>query len=365
MNQIDTAISEVENVETQMDDYDQTLCHIRDAMEKMREKNEMIEIANSNNIKLLQGLEKVVSQLDLPIVHQVALTETDLTGKGLEGAILAGKALQNAMNSDIDPALLRLTAVQDQRKRFEKWKAKFSQTISRHLNNLFIHLGNDIGDTHSHGHHELTLPKHNHHRELLVYQELMHWMKTMDRKAYEGLTKVYTSSLSKVYERDIRSFFERAKTIINVKKDDEMNTSVSGKLKSTPAKQTVSHLYGILGISKDQWSAGIDQNERQRFDSILEKVLTELEPTALSEQLFCINFFQLDILSPTGRNTQTTLDDMSTTPVKEERDALVLPQKRIDRQINEEVRRMMGELFGVLEVELINFILNFEKLDSL
>ena len=77
-------------------------------------------------------------------------------------------------------------------------------------------------------------------------------------------------------------------------------------MKSTPAKQTVSHLCGILGISKDQWSAGIDQNERQRFDSILEKVLTELEPTALSEQLFC--------------------------PL---------------RLLNEEVRRMMGELFGV------------------
>jgi len=42
-----------------------------------------------------------------------------------------------------------------------------------------------------------------------------------------------------------------------------------------------------------------------------------------------------------------------------------MPQKRIDRQINEEVRRMMGELFGVLELELINFILSFEKLDSL
>ena len=141
MNQIDTAIAEVETVETQMDDYDQTLCHIRDAMEKMREKNEMIEVANVNNIKLLQGLEKVVSQLDLPHIHQIALTESDLTGKGLEAAIAAGKALQNAMNSDIDPALLRLTAVQDQRKRFDKWKAKFSQTISRHLNNLFIHLG--------------------------------------------------------------------------------------------------------------------------------------------------------------------------------------------------------------------------------
>ena len=68
--------------------------------------------------------------------------------------------------------------------------------------------------------------------------------------------------------------------------------------------------------------------------------------------------------SPTGKNTQTTLE-MSSDPSKDERDtALFLPQKKIDRQINEEVRRMMGELFKILEDELIGFILSFEKLDS-
>lgn len=43
----------------------------------------------------------------------------------------------------------------------------------------------------------------------------------------------------------------------------------------------------------------------------------------------------------------------------------LVPQKRVDRQINEDVRRMMTSLFNVLEPELNNFILSFEKLDSL
>lgn len=362
MEQIDTAIYEVESVEKRLDDYDEVISHIRDTMEKMGEKNLMIEISNSNNIKLLQELEKVVTQLDLPYAHQKALIETDLSDNGLQAAINAGKALQNAMNSDIDPALLRLTAVQDQRKRFEKWKAKFSQTIGRHLNNLFIHLSNEIGESLSHS-YDLTLPKHDHHKTLRKYQELMHWMKAMDRKAYDALTRVYTVSLSKIYEHDIRIFFEQAKSQI-IGRDDELNTSVS-KIKGQQAKQAVTQSYGILGINREQWSTGIESSERQRFDSILEKVLTELEPIALNEQLFCIYFFQLDILSPTGKNTQTTLDEMALTPSKDEKDSVVLPQKRIDRQINEEVRRMMTELFGVLETELINFILSYEKKDSL
>lgn len=39
----------------------------------------------------------------------------------------------------------------------------------------------------------------------------MHWCKVMERKAYVALTKVYTSSLGKLYERDIKQFMEEAK----------------------------------------------------------------------------------------------------------------------------------------------------------
>ena len=146
--------------------------------------------------------------MDLPHVHQQALDEHDLkTVSGRKAAIVAAQSLQQAMNSDIDPTLLRLDAVQDQRKRFEKWKAKFSGIVSRFMNNLFIHLGNEMGDNTTMN-TELVLPNHLAvHRELTPYTELMHWTKAMDRKTYDGLTRVYTTSLSKIYERDIRNFF--------------------------------------------------------------------------------------------------------------------------------------------------------------
>lgn len=66
--------------------------------------------------------------------------------------------------------------------------------------------------------------------------------------------------------------------------------------------------YGTLGVNRDQWGPGVESSERERFDTVLEKVLAELEPVALQEQMFCINFFQMDVLSPTTKNTQTTLD---------------------------------------------------------
>lgn len=71
----------------------------------------------------------------------MALTDADLTTiPGLRDAIAAAKELQAVMNAQIHPALVRLKAIQEQRRRFEKWKAKFSLILYRHLNNLFIHM---------------------------------------------------------------------------------------------------------------------------------------------------------------------------------------------------------------------------------
>lgn len=229
------------------------------------------------------------------------------------------------MNCDIDSALLRLTAVQDQRKRFDKWKGSFSNAISRHLNNMFIQSANDLNNlyikstndattTNAPGVAEYLWSEHkNEHNKLKKCSELMHWLKVMDRKAYDGLTKVYTNAMSKIYERELKIFFDCAKTKISPQlvADNEMNTSISSKFKS-PQSKTISQPYGILGISKDQWANGVDAGERTRFESIMDEVLTKLEPMALHEQDFCIRFFQLDVLSPTTKNTQTTLDVMVT-----------------------------------------------------
>lgn len=370
MSQIETAITEAEGIEASLDGYDSILYHIRETMEKMGEKNAMIGIANTNNHKLLDELETLVQQLDLPYLHQKALTEPDLTSQvGLDAAVAAAKALQTCVNADIDSDLKNLAAVQDQRKRMDKWKMKFAQTCSRHLNNMFIHLGNDVSHSTSSSdshHHELVLPKHTTvHKELAPFAEVMHWLKAMDLKSFEKLAKIYTNSLSKIYERDIRQFFDAARSQIHL---DDLNVSTESSSKSSSKQAQIS--YGMIGVHRDLWPTGIDVEERRKLDSLLEKVLGDLEPVALSEQQFCISFFQMDASSPVGK--APTGEGMATAELSSSAAAAESPmaladvsQRRIGKQINEEVRRMMTELFGCLETELTNFIQGFEKLDSL
>lgn len=243
---IDSAIDEVETVERTLNEYEEIMSLIRESMNKMGEKNATIVIANSNNMKLLQELEKLISQLDISHTHQNTLSETDLNSlKGIQAAQESGRVLLNAINSDIEhPAMLRLTAVKDQQKRFDKWKSKFCSTVSRHLNNLFIHLGNDLGEYQQSYGGELKLSRHTHHRELSCFQELMHLLKLMDTTSYDALSKVYTNSISKVYERDLKHFFEQAKHVVTKNHlNDEQNAS-STKSKFQYGKVPV---YGILG----------------------------------------------------------------------------------------------------------------------
>lgn len=67
------------------------------------------------------------------------------------------------------------------------------------------------------------------------------------------------------------------------------------------------------------------------------------------------------------QNTQTTLDGLIAEGAgltREDIDPSV-PLKRAEKQVNEEVRRMMADLFGCIEPELVNFVSHYEKVDSL
>lgn len=59
---------------------------------------------------------------------------------------------------------------------------------------------------------DLILPTHQAvHHELEPYTELMQLLRALDNKAFIQLTKVYTDTMSKLYKRDLKRFFEEAR----------------------------------------------------------------------------------------------------------------------------------------------------------
>lgn len=335
MQQLELSINEADRLETQLDIYDEILCHVRDSMEKMEKKNSMISVANGNNQLLMQDLENLMNKLDLPVEYQKILEDADFkSSQGLESAIKAADALKQCSNANIDEALLQMYAVQEQKKKFEKYKEKFSRSLSRQLNNLFIHYGNHKGES-DRNTDELILPQHSGvHKELYIYTELMHWLKVMDRKNFDSLKEIYTTSLGKLYDRDLRGLFNAARDKI----------IVNSALPSPTA---------LIGLEKDQWSQEASSQDRRRYDNVLEQVLTQLEPVFMQEQQFCVKFFQLDVLSPVSRpdgGIDIQIEGVS--------------QRKAEKQVDEDVRNMMGSLFACLKTELDLLIDCTRKQDS-
>ncbi|KAK3866865.1 hypothetical protein Pcinc_027628 [Petrolisthes cinctipes] len=391
MGMIDSAHSEAEKIEKRLDSYDKILLHVKDSIEKMADKNTSIEQTNANNSKLLEELNKLITQLDFPRDYVKDLCEPDLNkANSLSQAIRAAELLQTVISAPIPQHLTQLQAVQDEKKRFDKLRVRFSQIVSRHLNNLFIHLGNDPGEALSLHAEQLTLPRHGSiHSELQPYTPLMHWVRNLDHRAYQLLNKTYASSISKLYERDIRLFYEEARQRISggrrlrggggSSQDIPGMSSVAGKLTSqikhgaqTLSTRTTTTTGALLGVDRDQWGSELDMQERQKFDEIFERVLSELQPVCLAEQEFCIAFFNLN-QAGTEKNPSSLASTPGSNGSEESSGSTAAssvvgmsgtPGLSGHKQVNREVRSMMGALFTTLEQQLSSFINTYDRADS-
>ncbi|KOX67727.1 Exocyst complex component 1 [Melipona quadrifasciata] len=353
MNSIEAAITEASIVEARLAAYDEALGRIREVMARVGQKNQAIHTANNNARLLLDQLNTVI--VNISPIHQHILSEAELPGEK-EELSHAGAALLKAIIAPLPPGLDKLNAVTEQKRRLDKLRVKFSIIVARHLNNLFIHLGNDIGDT-SMSMTDLVLPTHQAvHHELEPYTELMQLLRALDNKAFTQLTKVYTDTMSKLYKRDLKRFFEEARNKLICKR---LQTNIS-KSSSQKAEDLLNPA-PICLLSGETWAP---VGEGNLLDSVLDCMLSQMQPVCLAEQAFCISFLQLDsVLSPSKSSEMEETDNVSNGAASPG-SVTSTASKKLERQVNEEVRATMSAIFPSLETELNNFIAFLDKIDT-
>lgn len=234
-----------------------------------------------------------------------------------------------------------MAAVQEQTKLLDKLRDKFSTTLSHHLNKLFLRLASETSQC-----GEVTLVKHTGcHNELRPYSELMLWLsRAPDPTRFAQLQKNYINTMSKLYERELHIFFEQAKDRLTSK---PMTGTLDRRLSSIQQAETTEPM-------------------ENRFDAVLERLLSMLEPVCLAEQQFCAAFFGLGSARlPGSVSSQPAAAGVGySTPVRAASDEALASVHRKERQINEELRRMMSALFPTLEAKLQNFLETYDKLDG-
>ncbi|XP_032638728.1 exocyst complex component 1 isoform X2 [Chelonoidis abingdonii] len=407
MTLLDEALKEVDQIELKLSSYEEMLQSVKEQMDQISESNHLIHLSNTNNVKLLSEIEFLVNHMDLAKGHIKALQEGDLaSSRGIEACTNAADALLQCMNVALRPGHDMLYAVKQQQQRFSDLREQFARRLASHLNNVFVQQfaqtllqlynrsyylsvsGHDQSSTLAQHSIELTLPNHHpFHRDLLRYAKLMEWLKSTDYGKYEGLTKNYMDYLSRLYEREIKDFFEVAKIKMTgttkegkkfatlprkesaVKQETESLHGSSGKLTGSTSslnKLSVqssgnrrSQSSSLLDMG-NMSASDLDVADRTKFDKIFEQVLSELEPLCLAEQDFISKFFKLQ----QHQNMGTTTNEA------EEMDGGILCRSHnsgVPQAISSEkdmIRQMMIKIFRCIEPELNNLIALGDKIDS-
>ncbi|XP_031964885.1 exocyst complex component 1 isoform X1 [Corvus moneduloides] len=407
MKLLDEALKEVDQIELKLSSYEEMLQSVKEQMDQISESNHLIHLSNTNNVKLLSEIEFLVNHMDLAKGHIKALQEGDLTSsRGIEACTNAADALLQCMNVALRPGHDMLHAVKQQQQRFSDLREQFARRLASHLNSVFVQQftqtllqlynrssyhsvpGHDQSSTLAQHSAELTLPNHHpFHRDLLRYAKLMEWLKNTDYGKYEGLTKNYMDYLSRLYEREIKDFFEVAKIKMTgttregkkfatlprkesaVKQETESLHGSSGKLTGSTSslnKLSVqssgnrrSQSSSLLDMG-NMSASDLDVADRTKFDKIFEQVLSELEPLCLAEQDFISKFFKLQQHQSTSGTTNEV----------EEMDGVAFSRSYtsgVPQTVSSEkdmIRQMMTKIFRCIEPELNNLIALGDKIDS-
>lgn len=387
MQLLDQALSEVDNIEGKLLSYEEMLQSVKEQMDQISQSNRLIQISNTNNGKLLDEIQFLVNYMDLSKGHIKALEEGDLSSpKGFEACINASEALSQCMNVALKPGHDKLTAVVEQQRLFCRLRDNFARRLTNHLNNVFVHQGHDQSSTLAQHTAELTLPKHSPlHRELLRYAKLMEWLKNTQTDKYDGLTATYMDYMTRLYDREIKDFFEVAKIKMAGTSKDGKGKFATLPRKESALKQETESLHGSSGkltgstsslnklavstsnsrrsqssslLDMGNMSASdLDVADRTRFDKIFEQVLSELEPLCLAEQDFISKFFKLQQY-PTpaqGENVDDTDGTVQSRPTSE---------YKISMSDKDMIRLMMTKIFQSIEPELNSLIALGDKIDS-
>ncbi|XP_064305544.1 exocyst complex component 1 isoform X2 [Phalacrocorax carbo] len=392
MKLLDEALKEVDQIELKLSSYEEMLQSVKEQMDQISESNHLIHLSNTNNVKLLSEIEFLVNHMDLAKGHIKALQEGDLTSsRGIEACTNAADALLQCMNVALRPGHDMLHAVKQQQQRFSDLREQFARRLASHLNSVFVQQftqtllqlynrsyslsvpGHDQSSTLAQHSVELTLPNHHpFHRDLLRYAKLMEWLKNTDYGKYEGLTKNYMDYLSRLYEREIKDFFEVAKVkMTGTTREGKKfglhgssgkltgSTSSLNKLSVQSSGNRRSQSSSLLDMG-NMSASDLDVADRTKFDKIFEQVLSELEPLCLAEQDFISKFFKL----------QQHQSISGTTNEVEEADGAALSRSYtpgVPQTISSEkdmIRQMMTKIFRCIEPELNNLIALGDKIDS-
>ncbi|XP_026704578.1 exocyst complex component 1-like [Athene cunicularia] len=346
MSSIDEALAEVARVEETLQIYDELLGSVKQQMDHIHRENSLLHCIISNKTRLMDEILFLTTHLSLSREHCDALSRADLSSPSrVKACIAAAEALSACMNIQVQPGYRKLQSVAEQLIMFETLKQNFESSFISHITSIFELQGNAQVPALGQPIDKLSAPSHRlHHEELVPYTPLMAWLRNANPVLFCDLPKVYAQKLSRLYDREIKAFFEQAKTFLLGRRKGSLQESSEKPMAMGSRQQS---RWSLPGIREGQE----DTPDKDNVMKMLEQVLRELQPLCTMEQQFIEKFFQLshDATDLQVLKASATKEVESTSPEDP-------PCTKPRSQLEEPMTWLLSEIFSCLEPELRGFL---------
>ncbi|XP_075018650.1 exocyst complex component 1-like [Calonectris borealis] len=347
MSSIDEALAEVARVEETLQIYDELLGSVKQQMDHIHQGNSLLHRISSNKTRLMDEILFLTTHLNLSREHCDALSRADLSSPSrVKACIAAAEALSGCMNIQIPPGYRKLQSVAEQLIMFETLKQNFENSFISHITSIFELQGNAQVPALEQPINKLSAPSHGlHHEELVPYAPLMAWLRNANPVLFCDLPKVYAQHLRRLYDREIKAFFEQAKTFLLGRRKGSLQESLEKLLAMGSRQQS---RWSLPGSREDQE----DTPGKGNVIKMLEQVLRELQPLCTAEQQFIEKFFQLSQDAADLQVLETSATKGGESTASPEDPPCTKPQSQLEGP----TIRLLSKIFSCLEPELRGFL---------
>ncbi|KAH9551801.1 hypothetical protein CY35_09G031900 [Sphagnum magellanicum] len=211
--QLDAAQSSVDDMDEWLGIFNVKLRHMREDIESIEARNNMLEMQAQNNGALVQELDTLLERLRVPPEYAAILTggtfEEARMPQNVEACDWLAGALHGLEPPFLDANYATMRAVKDKRAELEKLKATFVRRASDFLRSYFSNLVDFMISDKSYFSQrgQLKRPDHADLRfKCRTYARMLQHLKTLDRNSLDPLRKAYCHSLNLLLRREAREF---------------------------------------------------------------------------------------------------------------------------------------------------------------
>ncbi|KAL5715080.1 Exocyst complex component S3A [Ranunculus cassubicifolius] len=253
---LETASICVDDMDEWLGIFNVKLRHMRQDIESIETRNNMLEMQSVNNELLIEELDKLLERLRVPSEYAASLTGGSFDEARMIQNVEACEWLTGALRSlespKLDPSYSNMRAVKEKRSELEKLKTTFVRRASEFLRNYFSSLVDFMISDKSYFSQrgQLKRPDHADLRyKCRTYARLLQHLKSLDKNCLGPLRKAYCHSLNLLLRREAREFANELRASTKAPRNPSVwleASSGSNQTVSSADTSTVSEAYAKM-----------------------------------------------------------------------------------------------------------------------